>query len=119
MLRKTLSIFRETRLHIAHFQHERYGDAGPIGALVASLAELAEARARATIVSSLTHHPFSAPQLGTLKEILRDGLKQLTQKESLFKELWVNLSKSERGRIAREAAKQAWSACVRRYAMDN
>ena len=119
LMRKTLSIFRETRLHVAHFKHECYGDEGPIGSLVASLAELAEARAKATIVASLNHYPFSAPQLGALKEILRDGLKQLMQKEPLFKELWVNLPKSERGRIARDAAKQAWSACVRRYAMDN
>jgi len=119
LMRKALSTFRETRLHIAQFQHERYGDEGPISALVASLAGRAEARAREAVIESLNRHPFSAPQLGLLKGALRDSIKEITESDPLAKELWINLPKNERGRIAREAAVKAWGDATRRYAAGN
>ncbi len=111
-----LSTFRDTRMHTAHYQFERYGDEGPIGSLVERLAARTSQMALSDISKIVIANPCSRPRLAALKPVLRESLRALKEDCPSSAELWHSLANPERQSIIKAAARRAWKLAVQKQA---
>jgi hypothetical protein len=114
-----LQIFRETRLHVAVFQHEQRMEDGIIHDLIVEGANATVAVAQKEILEAIRRNPFSSHRDIKLERHSVVGLRASMLKDPRFIELWKHLGQEERRSIVEHIAESAWRSSVRAYALRN